>query len=161
MDFALHDFIRTFRSNVVVDKRGRDDEDIFGIAWRNMLNAFDEALRNNILPKPDISSASKDRGFLVVDQTNEEKLRALIDVMRTESEVEGCRQLFIVEDPMHKNSEQSLPIQLSDANAYFLLQMIAPNSTVRRHKARNFFYLLEPILLKELNPANPLGIVFA
>ena len=81
--------------------------------------------------------------------------------MRTESEVEGCRQLFIVEDPMHKNSEQSLPIQLSDANAYFLLQMIAPNSTVKRHKARNFFYLLEPILFKEVNPANPLGIIFA
>lgn len=48
---------------------------------------------------------------------------------------------------------------MSDANAYFLRQMIAPNSTIRKHDAQNYFYSLEPVLLKETSKNDELGIV--
>lgn len=67
----------------------------------------------------------------------------------------------VVEDPMHKKSELSLPIQLYDANVYFLLQSIAPNSTMRQHKAKNYFYYLEPVLCKEAFPSHAMGVVWA
>ncbi len=60
---------------------------------------------------------------------------------------------------LHKDSKCTLPIQLSDANAYFLRQMIAPNSTIRKHDAQNYFYSLESVLLKETSKNDELGIV--
>lgn len=61
---------------------------------------------------------------------------------------------------MHKQSELSLPIQLCDVNAFFLKQSIAPNSTVSKHGAKNYFYYLEPVLLKQASRSDPLGIVW-
>lgn len=37
--------------------------------------------------------------------------------------------------------------------------MIDPNSTIRKHGAQNYFYKLEPILLKEASKNDELGIV--
>lgn len=64
----------------------------------------------------------------------------------------------VLEDPMHKKSDLSLPIQFCDVNAYFLKQSILPNSTVIKHKARNYFYYLEPILSKGTSVNDPHGI---
>ncbi len=50
------------------------------------------------------------------------------------------------------------PIQLCDINAFFM-QTIMPNSTIKKHKAQNWFYLLEPILLKVATKSDPHGIV--
>lgn len=49
--------------------------------------------------------------------------------------------------------------QLRDINAYFIMQTIKPNSTIKKHKAQNWFYLLEPILLKVATKNDPHGIV--
>lgn len=48
--------------------------------------------------------------------------------------------------------------QLCDINAYYLMQTIKPNSTIKKHKAKNWFYLLEPILLKVATKNDPHGI---
>lgn len=39
-------------------------------------------------------------------------------------------------------------------NAYFLKQSVLPNSTIRKHKARVFFFL-DPALLKVANVGGP------
>lgn len=49
--------------------------------------------------------------------------------------------------------------QLRDINAYFIKQTLKPNSTIKKHKAQNWFYLLEPILLKVATKNDPHGIV--
>lgn len=165
---ATLDYVRII--NVVVDKRDKDEScDVFCLAWDRLINRFENTIRHKNFPsawqeKPDGGS-----GFLIVDETNEEKLRTLVRGMRHHNAIPSIFGGFVpsgnlravVEDPMHKKSELSLPIQLCDANAYFLLQSIAPNSTVRRHKAKNYFYYLEPVLCKEACPSNPMGVVWA
>ncbi len=156
--------------NVVVDKRGKPPSfDVFNVAWDRLINRFENTIRHKNFPSAWEHKPDNEGGFLIVDQTNEEKLRTLVRGMRHHNMVPSIFGGFapssnlraVVEDPMHKRSELSLPIQLCDANAYFLLQSIAPNSTIRRHKAKNYFYFLEPVLCKEACPSDPMGIVWA
>ena len=105
--------------------------------------------------------------MIVVDKTDEKKLRRLTRSMRhaginqsssNAAETSMRALLWVIEDPMHKDSQHTIPIQLCDVNAYFLRQLIAPNSTIRKHDARNYFYSLMPVLL-DCSAENQLGIV--
>lgn len=156
--------------NVVVDKRGKSfGFDAFSIAWDTLINRFENTIRHGNFPSPWSDTVRDEKGFIIVDETDEKKLRNLVRSMRWHNDVPSClypgtRVNFnlraIVEDPMHKRSEYSLPIQLCDVNGYFLKQSIEPNGTVKKHKAKNYFYFLEPILLKQASSSNPYGIVW-
>ncbi|MDD3177145.1 MAG: DUF3800 domain-containing protein [Atopobiaceae bacterium] len=155
--------------NVVIDKRDkRKGYDVFLNAWDTILNRFENTIKYQNFPSPWETRPQNERGFVIVDETDEEKLRRLVRSMRVMNDIPS--RLYpgttvsnnlkaIVEDPMHKKSDLSLPIQLCDVNAYFLLQTIAPNSTVKRHKAKNYFYYLRPILCKQASSHDPDGIV--
>ena len=155
--------------NVVVDKRGKGfGFDAFSIAWNTLINRFENTISHRNFPSPWNFDIPNEKGFIIVDQTDERKLRALVRRMRWNNKVPSiiypgetylANLTRVVEDPMHKQSEHSLPIQLCDVNGYFLKQSIEPNSTVKKHKAKNYFYFLEPILLKEACKSNPYGIV--
>lgn len=165
----LTDKIRVI--NVVVDKRSKaQGYEVFRCAWEALISQFETALQTGGLPIIDPSSqaAYPEHGMIIVDKTDEKKLRELTRNLRHNimapmlNDLGTCakRNLFwVIEDPMHKDSQHTLPIQLCDANAYFLRQYLEPNSTIRRHDAQNYFFKLRPVLFKEASNQDPLGIV--
>lgn len=154
--------------NVVVDKKNKpEDFDVFSAAWKKLINRFETTVLFKNYPSPWNVDLPNEKGFLIVDETDEEKLRGLVRKMRTSNILPSSpfggtanyKLRSVVEDPMHKKSKLSGPIQLCDINANFLMQTLKPNSTIKKHKAQNWFYLLEPILLKVATKNDPHGIV--
>jgi len=66
----------------------------------------------------------------------------------------------LVEDAVHRNSLHSYSVQLSDVNAFFLLQKYISCKFVRKKGAQNYFNRLDPVLCKVASTSDPLGIVF-
>ena len=163
-----HDKIRVI--NVVVDKQRKNGSyDVFGHAWDALINRFENTIQHANFPivKPGTRAAYPEHGMILVDQTDEKKLRELIRRMRWNNLVPSTfgaslyqhNIKWVIEDAMHKDSKHSIPVQLCDVNAYFLRQLLDPNSTVRKHDAQNYFYQLTPVLLTEAARNDPLGIV--
>jgi hypothetical protein len=65
----------------------------------------------------------------------------------------------VIEDPYGKNSAETLPIQMCDVSAYFLLQRFRPNAYIRRQRAQQYFDRLQPVLNRHASRYDPLGIV--
>lgn len=156
--------------NVAVDKRNKgQDYDVFCKAWDALINRFENTIQHANFPiiKPGTTPAYPEHGLVIVDETDEKQLRTLIRKMRWNNVLPSaygpeCYQnnlSWVIEDAMHKQSQHSIPIQLCDVNAYFLRQLLEPNSTIRKHDAQNYFYFIEPILLKAASRKNALGIV--
>lgn len=154
--------------NVVIDKRNKEQNcKVFEKAWDALINRFENTICYGNFPCPE-NYPKIQNGLIIVDETDEKKLRDLIRRMRhlnlipsqfsyNDSVRHDLR--YVIEDPLHKNSRHSQLIQLSDVNSYFLLQTMHPNTTVLKHKAKNLFYKLEPILLKEASGHDKYGIV--
>jgi hypothetical protein len=151
--------------NILVDKQGKPaDYDVFQTAWKALIQRFENTISHRNFPG---SQNPQDYGVLVVDQTDEPKLRGLTRQMRIYNPIpnmdgSGYRQLPIrtlVEDAVHRNSLHSYFVQLSDVNAYFLYQKHDPASYVRRKGARHYFDRLDPVLCKVASSSDPQGIV--
>lgn len=154
--------------NVVVDKKNKSfGDDPFTIAWETLIQRFENTINYNNFPTP-WGNMNGEKGFIIVDKTDEDKLRKLVRRMRRNNIIPstygpGTYQsnlVRIIEDPMHKDSVYSSPIQLCDVNAYFLKQTVDPNTTVIKNKARNYFYYLKPILCTQACSSNMYGIVY-
>jgi hypothetical protein len=65
----------------------------------------------------------------------------------------------IIEDPVFRDSRNSYFIQMADFCAYALLRREEPIADKRRFGLERAFEFLEPILVKEANSNDPLGIV--
>lgn len=151
--------------NVVVDKSNKSSGyDVFENAWRALVQRFHNTISHRNFPGP---RNANDFGLLVVDQTEEKKLRNLSRRMRAYNPIPnrfgpGYRQIpltTLVEDAVHRDSLHSYFIQLADVNAFFLYQQIAPSGYIRRKGARNYFDRLDPILCKVASSTDPKGIV--
>jgi hypothetical protein len=152
-------------TNVVVDKEGKPaDYDVFEQAWKVLIQRFENTISRRNFPGP---QNAEDNGIVIVDDTDEPKLRKLTRRMRVYNPVPdtggaGYRFLplrTIVEDPVHRNSRHSYFIQLADVNAYFLYQELSPSKYTRNKGARNYFDRLTPILCTVANRPDPQGIV--
>ncbi len=158
--------------NVVVDKENKAfGFNPFEVAWDTLINRFENTIQHGNFPHPYGTEKPPfdEKGLLIVDQTDEKKLRALIRHMRHANSIPSMitrgslvrhNLKRVIEDPLHKQSEWSPIIQLCDANSYFLKQTLEPNSTVKKFKMRNLFYRLRPILLTQASGSNEFGIVF-
>jgi hypothetical protein len=151
--------------NVIVDKNGKPaNYDVFQNAWKVLIQRFENTLSHRNFPGP---QNAQDFGVLVVDQTDEAKLRGLTRRMRVYNPVPntagaGYRQLPIrtlVEDAVHRDSLHSYFVQLSDVNAYFLYQKHEAAGYIKRKGARNYFDRLSPVLCTVASSADPQGIV--
>ncbi|MBU1188285.1 MAG: DUF3800 domain-containing protein [Gammaproteobacteria bacterium] len=151
--------------NVVVDKRDKQPgTDIFEMAWTTLIQRFHNTMSHKNFPGP---QNPVDKGLLVVDQTDEVKLRNLSRKMRRYNPVPsayGQRSIAIpittiVEDAVHRNSQHSYFIQLADVNAYFLFQKYQPCGYVQRKGARNYFSRLDPVLCTMASRSHAQGIV--
>ena len=151
--------------NVVVDKRIKaPDTDIFEVAWTTLIQRFHNTMSHKNFPGP---QNPDDKGLLIVDQTDEVKLRNLSRRMRRYNPVPSAFGqghfaipiTTIVEDAVHRNSQHSYFIQLADVNAYFLFQKYQPCGYVQRKGARNYFSRLGPVLCTVASRSHPQGIV--
>ena len=150
--------------NVVVDKRNKTQgEDVFDIAWSTLIQRFHNTIAHKNFPGP---RNPDDRGMLIVDQTDEVKLRGLSRRMRRYNPIPSrfggaiAQPITtLVEDAVHRNSQHSYYIQLADVNAYFLYQKHQPCAYVSRKGAKNYFSRLDPVLCKVASSGNAEGIV--
>ncbi len=151
--------------NILLDKDGKPPlDDFFENAWRALVQRFENTISHRNFPGP---QNPQDLGLLIVDQTQEKKLRDLTRRMRIYNPIPsrfgtGYLQLPIttlVEDAVHRNSLHSYFIQLCDVNAYFLYQKHEPAGYIRKKGARNYFDRLDPVLCKVASGSNPQGIV--
>jgi hypothetical protein len=152
--------------NIVVDKSGKAQEyDVFDTAWSTLVQRFHNTISYRNFPGP---QNAQDFGLLVVDQTDEKKLRNLVRKMRKYNPIPnrggvGYRSMPIttlVEDAVHRNSLHSYFIQLADINAFFLFQYLDACKYIRKKGARNYFVRLDPVLCKVASANNPLGVVY-
>lgn len=166
LEAEMADSIRSI--NVVNDKRCKSfGYDVFGITWDVLINRFENTIEHGNFPYPD-GSNGRESGLIIVDETDEKKLRQLVRKMRHgnyitsmyDHDVKVRHDLkYVIEDPLHKRSDTSMLIQTCDVNSYFLKQTMLPNATVTRYKVKNLFYMLEPILVKQATRNDPYGVV--
>lgn len=153
--------------NVVVDKREKDREaDIFSVAWRALIQRFENTVSHRNFPGP---ANPDDRGMIFPDETNQKKLRGLVRRMRYYNPVPnetsyggGFRNLqlqYTIEDPNLRASHDSFLIQAADTIAYFLHQRNKPCTYIRKSGAYKYLERLDPVLCKVASRTDALGIV--
>ena len=154
--------------NVVVDKQGKSSNfDVFDLAWKALIQRFENTIRHRNFPGP---ANSDDRGMIFPDHTNNKKLTTMARKMRRYNPIPnmggihppGYRQMTLqtlIGDPVYSDSAQSYLMQAVDVVAYFLQQQLQPNSYVRKTGSRNVFDKLDPVLCRKASTSNAQGIV--
>jgi len=151
--------------NVVVDKQGKTPGyDVFDWAWKCLVQRFHDTISHQNFPGP---KNPQDFGLLVVDRTDEQKLRRLTRRMRRYNPIAhrgggGYRQVpltTLVEDAVHRDSNHSYFLQLADVNAFLLYQKLTPAAYISRKGGRNYFDRLDPVLCKRASATDPQGVV--
>lgn len=152
--------------NVVVDKRARSTkEEVFEIAWKAILQRFENTLRYRNFPGP---ANPDERGVVFADNTDGEKLRKFLRTMRRFNPVPsrhsfGSRNIpveAIIEDPNLKDSRLSYFIQVVDCVAYVLKQFIQPNAYMKAKGGHAYFHRLQPVLCTVASSRDPMGVVY-
>ena len=153
--------------NVVVDKQGKPPNyDVFGTAWKALLQRFENTITARNFPGP---KNPDERGMLFPDDTTPRLSRLLRQMRRynpiPHHPVYGTGYRFlnitnIIEDPNFRNSQDSYFIQAADLAAYLLYQHIAPNAYMRKGGGHNYFNRLEPVLCRVASRNDPQGIVW-
>lgn len=152
-------------TNVVVDKQGKPaGYDVFNAAWGTLFQRFENTLVSSNFP----GGHRHDHGLVITDATAGKKLSRLVRRMAVFNNIPndanrgGYRNIpttRVIEDPHGKDSAETLPIQMADVVAFFLMQRFAPNSYIRRQRAQLYFDRLTPVLNKRASRFNALGIV--
>ncbi len=154
--------------SVVIDKQGKGETtDIFGVAWNTLINRFENTLRNRNFSGP---GNSDERGMIVADNTDGLQLRQLVRRMRHYNAIpnnrryygEGYRNskmLHVIEDPVFRDSKQSLILQMNDVLAYCCRQLYEPNNYMKSKGGHNFYQRLSNVIVRQVSSKNNLGIV--
>ena len=153
--------------NVVIDKSGKTaNYDVFGMAWKALLQRFENTIEHRNFPGP---ANPDERGMVFPDHTKDKRLRQLSRQMRRHNPVPnqpnfglGYRNLTVVnlvEDPNFRDSRDSYFIQAADLAAYLLYQKLNPNLYMRKKGGCNYFDRMNPILCTVASRSDPQGIV--
>lgn len=154
--------------NIVVDKLNKGSSyDVFGMAWRALIQRFENTVTHRNFPGP---ANPDERGMLFPDHTDDKKLTQLLRQMRHYDPVSnqpsygaGYRNLTlakIIEDPNFRDSAHSYFIQAVDLAAFLLYQRLAPSAYMRKKAGQNYFERLRPALCTVASSTDPHGIVW-
>lgn len=152
--------------SVVVDKQGKAI-DIFELAWNTLINRFEKTLHHSNFNG---SQNSDDTGMIISDNTEGEKLRKLVRKMRHYNTVPNKKGLYnsgyrnikiekVIEDPVLRDSRQSLILQMNDVIAYCVRQKYEPNGYMKKKGGHNFYKRLDKVVTKKVSNSNDFGIV--
>jgi hypothetical protein len=153
-------------TNVIVDKQGKPaDYDVFQSAWGTLFQRFENTMMHGNFP----GAHRQDFGLVITDATAGKKLSRMVRRMARYNPIPndarfggGSRNIPIarvIEDPYSKDSAETLPIQMADVAAYFLMQRYAPNSYIRSKRAQFYFDRLAPVLNSKASRFDELGVV--
>lgn len=152
--------------SVAIDKRGRTD-DIFELAWNTLAMRFENTIRHGNFSGP---RNADDRGIVLSDNTEGERLRKLIRKMRHFNYVpnkqrvftKGARNLkleYVIEDPVFRDSRFSFIHQMCDVIAYMVRQKYEPNAYLKKKGGHNFYKRLANVTTVSVTTKNQYGIV--
>ena len=144
--------------SIVIDKRKRKD-DIFEIAWNTLLTRFENTIRNKNFLGP---QNADERGMLISDNTDGDKLCKLVRRMRHYNPVPNRRDLYsgdfrnmkleyVIEDPIFRDSKNSLIHQMNDVVAYFCRQLVEPNAYIKGKAGVNYYTRLSDVLITKVS----------
>lgn len=154
--------------SVAVNKTNKTEgTDIFECAWKAFIQRFENTISHRNFSGP---SNPDERGFILSDNTDGQKLQKLLRKMRhfnyvpdrSDISVGTSRNLplqYIIEDPVLRDSRESLIHQMNDVVAYFARQLYEPNAYMRRKAATRYYERLSQVNLRVVSHRNPLGIV--
>jgi hypothetical protein len=153
--------------NVVVDKQGKAETyDVFGMAWKALIQRFENTLSHRNFPGP---ANPDERGMIFPDHTDDKKLTAILRQMRHYNPIPnqttygpGYRNLGlarIIEDPSFRDSGHSYFIQAADMAAFLLYQYFAPNAYMQKKSGQNYLQRLNAVFCRVASPKDPQGIV--
>lgn len=151
--------------NVAVNKNDKAGQDIFELAWRALIQRFENTLSYKNFPGP---RNPDDRGAIFPDEGETKKLKNLLRRMRhynpvpyqASNDFRNLNVQYIIEDPNPRNSQDSFFIQAVDTIAYFLHQKIQPNLYIRQKGAHNYFDRFDNVLCKVASKTDKQGIVW-
>ena len=152
--------------SVAINKENKD-EDIFELAWHVLTMRFENTIRYGNFAGP---RNADDRGMILSDNTEGEKLRKLIRKMRHYNFIpnrrdfyeEGSRNLklsYVIEDPIFRDSKNSFMHQMNDVLAYCVRQRYEPNAYMKKKGGHNFYKRLDNVIVKKVSKTNEFGIV--
>ena len=151
--------------SVVVDKSTKNlDYDVFGNAWRALIQRFENTARKRNFRGP---RNADERCMLFCDHTDDRKLTRLIRRLRRYNPIPnqqphgtGARNLpleLITDSPNFRNSADSYFVQMADLVAFLLYQHLCPNAYMRKKGGKNLFLKLDPIVCTHASPNSRLG----
>jgi hypothetical protein len=154
--------------NVVVEKAGKPkDYDVFGMAWRALIQRFENTIKSRNFPGP---KNADERGLILCDHTEDKKLLQLLRKMRRYNPVPsqfassaGYRDLtlqFVIEDANFRDSANHYFIQAADLAASLLYQHLSPSARMRKKAGQNYFLRLNPVLCLHASSKRADGIVW-
>ena len=143
--------------NVCININDHRDRDIFNLAWSRLFQRYDNYLKKE----------ARDKGIVIVDDTDSNKLRNLLRKMRVynpitshyNSKPNNALIDNIIEDPMSTSSDLSYFIQSVDVIAHLLYRKEYPKGSLKKYGLEKEFDKLESILLKEASKNDEYGIV--
>lgn len=152
--------------SIVVDKQGKTN-DIFETAWNALLNRFENTIVHKNFPGP---QNADDRGIILSDNTEGKKLTQLLRKMRHFNTVPnmgqyyggGARNIklkYVIEDPIMRDSKNSLLHQIVDVVAYSIRQKYEPNAYMKKKAGQTMYLKLGNVALKVASKNNDYGIV--
>jgi len=154
--------------NIVVDKSTKTTGyNVFEMAWRALIQRFDNTIQNRNFPGP---RNPDERGMIISDHTDDKKLMTLLRKMRHHNPIPNVPEIgvgyrnipiqYLIEDPNFRDSRHSFFIQAVDIAAFLLYQHLQPSAFMKKKAGKNYFLKLEPILCKFASRSDPLGIVW-
>lgn len=143
--------------NICIKIEEHPNNDIFNLAWSRLLQRYDTYLKKE----------AKDKGIVIVDDTDSIKLQSLQRKMRVYNPLPSHYSNNnynspidnIIEDPFSRNSNQSYFIQTVDVIAHLLYRKEYPKGSLKKFGLEHQFIKLNPILLKQASKNDNLGIV--
>lgn len=152
--------------SVVVDKSGRND-DIFELAWNTLIMRFENTISNKNFRGP---SNTDDKGIVLSDNTEGQKLRKLIRKMRHYNTIPNNGRLYesgyrnlkinsVIEDPVFRDSKYSFLHQMNDVLAYCVRQKYEPNTYMKKKGGHNYYKRLDDVIVQKVTNKNTFGIV--
>lgn len=151
--------------NVVVDKQSKTlGTDIFELAWKGLIQRFENTIAYQNFPGP---KNSDDMGLLFPDMSDAKKLNGLLRKMRAHNPVPNAtslgyrnlRLMHVIEDANFRDSAHSYFIQSVDVAAYLLYQQLSPSAYMKKKSGQNYFGRMNSILCKAASKNDPQGIV--
>lgn len=148
--------------SVSVEKTGKTD-DIFRIAWLNLIQTFDQCIYAQQLHG---NFPGDNRGIIISDNTDGNKLLDLVRGLRGVNVSKDAHKLFrmkqlekIVEEAVMLDYRNSFFLQMVDVVAFCARQLFEPNSYMKKKGAGTFYRRLSPVLNEQILKKWPEGVI--